>query len=72
MKKQMIMHFFLVLCFALPGQSTFIYYMDLSFDYPNANSFTTLSFSFSLDTTLVNTDYLKIQLPFLIHTGVNA
>ena len=46
--------------------ASFIYYLDFSLDYPNANEFKTLSFTFSLDTTIDKTDFLKIVLPFCI------
>ena len=32
--------------------ASFIYYLDFKLDYPNANEFKTLTFSFSLDTTI--------------------
>ena len=52
--------------------ASFIYYLDFSLDYPNANEFKTLSFSFSLDTTIDKTDYLKIALPFEMHTTLDS
>ena len=72
MKQFKLIHIFFFFSFLWNCKSSFIYYLDLSFDYPNANEFTTLSFSFSLDTTIENTDYLKIFVPFEMHASVNT
>ena len=41
---------------------------DIGVDYGNAGSMTKLTFSFMLSNSITKTDYIKIALPFPLHS----
>ena len=71
MKQLLFNSIFIILLVVSKSLASFIHYIDFSLDYPNANELTTLSFSFSLETTIDKTDYLKIVLPFEMHSTID-
>jgi hypothetical protein len=56
---------FFILTIAFSGR---ILSGDLSVDYANAGKMTKLSFSFMLENSIDKSDYIKIALPFPLHS----
>jgi len=55
---------FVICCIAFLAQGGRILNGDVKVDYANAGYMTQLSFSFMLSNSIINSDFIKIALPF--------
>ncbi len=64
------MQLLLTLCLVTAAFSGRIHKGDLWVDYANAGSMTELSFSFMLENAIDEFDYIKVALPFPLHSSL--
>lgn len=68
-----MLHFFIILlCLLRPGLSSQILFWDFSSNYVNAGYASSFLFSFSSESGLSSSDYLKIIMPISLHSAISV